>query len=165
MSRSTKEFSCLLFLKSNSFYCSRNEHKQGGQHLLEAEASNLPSHRSTIVPQSVFPVAAAFHFFNPFFFKTHLFGVFLFFLSPLSEHLNSKMYTVGDLSRDIFWFLLLTPGDPPAETPSPGLPCTVVEQRVLTARTTALSHPRVSANPRGTAAVAKNDCLQLYMVI
>lgn len=75
------------------------------------------------------------------------------------------MFMEGDLSGDIFSFSLLEPGEHAAENPSLRLRCTVVEQRVLTACTAVLSHPCVNANPRGTVAVARNDCLLLYTIV
>lgn len=103
-------------------------------------------------------------FFAPFFQDPSI-GFFFFFLLCLRERVKSKMFTEGDLCGDIFSFSLLEPGERPAENPSLWLRCTVVEQRVLTARTAVLSHPRVNANPRGTVAVARNDCLLLYTIV
>lgn len=131
---------------------------------MEAEAEHLPLHRSTIVSQSVYLLAAAFHFFCSIFPRS-IYWVFFFFLLCLRERVKSKMFTEGDLRDDIFSFSLLEPGERPAENPSLWLRCTVVEQRVLTARTAVLFQPRVNANPRGTVVVARNDCLLLYTIV
>lgn len=89
---------------------------------------------------------------------------FFFFPLCLRERVKSRIFT-GDPSSDIFSFSLLEPGERPAKNLSLQLRCAVVEQRVLTARTAVLSHPRVNANPRGTVAVARNDCLLLYAIV
>lgn len=75
------------------------------------------------------------------------------------------MYTGGNLGSGIFSFSPLKSGERPAVGLSLSPRRSVVEQRVLTVRTAVLSYPGVNANPRGTVAVARNDCLLLYTIV
>lgn len=98
-------------------------------------------------------------------FPRTIYSSFFFSLLCQREHVRSKVYTAGDVGSGIFLFSLLNSGERPAESLSFAVslsPCrSVVEQCVLTVRTAVLSHPRMNANPRGTVAVARNDCLLL----